>query len=278
MSEELQVQNEPQVELEEVIVSTPQAESTSQEPQGNAFEDRAREQGWRPKEEWEGDPEKWRPAKEFVERGELFGKIDTLGRDLKETKKVLRMLQDHHAKVRETEYKRAVDELKALQKRHLEEGNSDGYLETSEMLTDLKAEQKAREIYQEAVPQQQPADPRFTEWVDKNQWYARDAKMRDYADTLGMAYAQRHPELDPEEVLKYVTTEVKERYKDRFENPKRRQAGAVESPVASTPVNKKQKIELTDEERRVMNSFLRNNVMEKDVYLKELALSRGEKA
>ena len=42
-------------------------------------------------------------------------------------------------------------------------------------------------------------------------------------------------------------------------------------------MKKKQKIELTDEERRVMNSFLRNNVMEKDVYLKELALSRGEK-
>jgi len=104
---------------EEVIVAdsnveTPvvQATEQTQTTQVDSYESQAREQGWKPKEEYEGDPEKWKPAKEFVERGELFGKIDTLGKDLKETRKALKMLQEHHAKVKETEYKRAVDDLK----------------------------------------------------------------------------------------------------------------------------------------------------------------------
>jgi len=136
------------------VVDTP--EPTNAQPTSH-YEEDAREMGWRPKDEWEGDPEKWRDAKEFVERGELYGKIDTMGRELKETKKALKMLQEHHSKVKETEFKRAVDELKALQKKHLEEGNSDGYIETTELLTDLKAEQKARQVVQETTPKTTPA-------------------------------------------------------------------------------------------------------------------------
>ena len=56
------------------VVETQQVEQQST-PQVDPYEEAARKEGWRPKEEFEGDPEKWRPAKEFVERGELFGKI-----------------------------------------------------------------------------------------------------------------------------------------------------------------------------------------------------------
>ena len=184
------------------VVPEQQTETNTPEVVVDPYEAEAREQGWRPKEEFDGDPVKWRPAKEFVERGELFGKIDHLGKELKETKKALKMLQEHHAKVKDTEYKRAVDELKALQKKHLEEGNSDGYLETTELLTDLKAEQKAREVLEVNQPQQ--PDPRFIAWVDQNKWYSKDPEMRQYADVLGTGYASANPGLDPEDVL-YVS-------------------------------------------------------------------------
>ena len=90
-----------------------QVEQTSNEPVTETtvdpYEAQAREQGWRPKEEFEGDASKWRPAKEFIERGELFGKIDSMGKELKETRKALKMLQEHHSKVRETEYANALN-------------------------------------------------------------------------------------------------------------------------------------------------------------------------
>ena len=268
MSEELQsvgtaIPNEGAPTTQQAVVEDTQPDS---------YEERAREQGWRPKEEWDGEEDKWRPAKEFVERGELLGKIDTLGKDLKETRKALRMLQEHHTKVRETEYKRAVDELKALQKQHLEAGNSDGYLETTELLTDLKAEQKAREVVDSSVPKQ--PDPRFLSWVDQNKWYAQDQQMREYADAIGMGYAQKHPEIDPEDVLKFVASEVKERFKDKFKNPNRNKPSTVEGTGSTAPA-KTAKFSLTDEEERVMKTFVRTGAMTKEAFIEEVKRMRG---
>jgi len=262
MSEELQ--NVPEEQTQTNTEPTPVVDS---------YEDQAREQGWKPKEEYEGDPDKWRPAKEFVERGELFGKIDIMGRELKETKKALKLLQEHNTKIKETEYKRAVDELKALQKKHLEEGNSDGYLETTELLTDIKAEQKAREVTAQNTPKQ--PDIRFTEWVDQNKWYSSDAEMRDYADVVGMGYAQKNPGLDPEDVLKFVTAQVKARYRDKFQNPNRNKPSTVEG-TNTTSSPKTNSFELTDDERKVMNTFIRTGAMTKEEYIAQVKQMRGK--
>ena len=81
------------------VIDTPQVTDNTPETNIDPYESQAREQGWKPKEEYEGDPNKWRPAKEFVERGELFTKIDSMGKELKETRKALKMLQDHHSNV-----------------------------------------------------------------------------------------------------------------------------------------------------------------------------------
>ena len=267
MSEELQA-----VQLD-VVPNIPVVETPESTPQVDPIEVEAREQGWKPKEEYEGDPTKWRPAKEFVERGELFGKIDHMGKELKETRKALKMLQDHHTKVRETEYNRALTELKALQKKHLEEGNSDGYLETTELLTDLKAEQKAREVVQQNVPNQ--PDPRFINWVSANKWYEKDAEMRKYADTLGAGYAASNPGIDPEEVLQYVTKEVRTRFSTKFVNPNREKPSTVEG--ASTGAANKSSFELTDDERKVMNTFVRAGVMSKEDYIAQVKQMRGVK-
>lgn len=249
-------------------------EQTQQQTPVDSYEEEARAQGWKPKEEFEGDPSKWRPAREFVERGELFGKIDSMGKELKETRKALKMLQDHHSKVKETEYNNALKELKALQKKHLEEGNSDGYLEATELLTDLKAEQKARQVAAEVVPKQ--PDQRFVTWANENKWYQNDQDMRQFADAIGIGYAQSNPGADPQVVLEYVTAQVKSRFKDKFVNPNRSKPSSVEG--ASTPAQSKDSsIELSEEERKVMNTFVRNNIMTKDEYIAELKKMRGTK-
>lgn len=239
----------------------------------DSYTQQAIEQGWKPKEEYQGEPDKWKPAKEFVERGELFKKIDTMGKELKETRRALQMLKEHHNKVKEVEYSKAVNELKQLQKKHLEEGNSDGYLETTELLTDLKAEQKAREVVQEVTPTQ--PDPRFVSWVTDNKWYNSDPEMRQFADAVGMGYAQTNRNLSPEEVLAYVTKEVKERFKDKFVNPNRTKSTLVGSSNTSAGTSTKNDIELTDDERRVMNTFIRTGVLTKEEYLTEIRRMRG---
>ena len=262
--------------LQAVQETAPEVQNEQQEPQqqpeaSNSYEEAARAQGWKPKEEFEGDPDKWRPAREFVERGELFGKIDSMGKELKETRKALKMLQDHHAKVKETEYQKALTELKALQKKYLEEGNSDSYLETTELLTDLKAEQKAREVTAQMAPQQ--PDPRFITWANENKWYNSDQEMRQFADAIGVGYAQSNPGLDPVEVLNYVTAQVKSRFKDKFVNPNRSKPNSVEG--ATTTAANKSSFELTEDERKVMNTFVRQGLMSKEEYIAEVKRMRG---
>lgn len=239
----------------------------------DSYELEAREQGWKPKEDYQGDPAKWKPAKEFVERGELFKKIDSMGKELKETRRALQMLKEHHTKVKETEYAKAVVELKSLQKKHLEEGNSDGYLETTELLTDLKAEQKAREVVESVTPTQ--PDPRFISWVEDNKWYNNNPEMRQYADSIGMGYASTHRNVSPEDVLIYVTKEVKERFKDKFVNPNRSKTTVVGSSNTSSSASNKHEIDLTDDERRVMNTFIRTGAMTKEEYIAEIKRMRG---
>lgn len=261
--------------VEQPNVEQTTVEQTTQEQaptQASLYEDKAREQGWVPKEEWTGDPEKWRPAKEFAERGELFGKIDTMGRELKETRKALQMLQQHHQQVKESEFKRAVEELKALQKKHLEEGNSDGYLETSELLTDLKAEQKAREVTAE-VQVNQP-HPDFVAWTQKEKWYNADIEMHDYADAVGLRYAQANPGLDPHEVLEFVSKQVRNRFKEKFTNPNRAKPSAVEG-ANNTESPKKGSFQLTADEKRVMHTFVKTGVMSEKEYIEELKKMRS---
>ena len=265
-------ENQPVVDIEQQT----EQEQTNQESKQSYYEVTAREQGRVPKEEYQGDPEKWRGAKEFVERGELFGKIDSMGKELKETRKALKMLQEHHSQVKEVEYKRAVEELKTLQKKHLEEGNSDGYLEATELLTDLKAEQKAREVVSAAAPQvpNQP-DERFVTWVAKEKWYESDKELREFADSVGLGYAGTHPGIDPAEVLKYVSVQVRKSFPQKFQNPNRNKPNSVEG--GSSPRANKETLELTEDERKVMNTFVRSGVMTKEAYIEELKKIRGTK-
>ena len=267
MDQEVQGTEAPEVIENETPESTVQT---------NPYEGEAREMGWRPKEEWQGEPEKWRDAKEFVERGELYGKIDTVSRELKETRKALKMLQEHHSKVKDVEFRRAVEELKLAQRKHLEDGNADEYLKTTELLTDIKAEQKARQVVEEVTPKQPQVDPRFIEWTKENTWYEKNMDMREYADIIGQGYAKSHPTVDPVEVLKYVTREVKVRFRDNFENPNRTKPNSVESG-STQQVKKKESIELDDEERKVMNTFIRQGVMTKEEFLEQVKLMRGSK-
>lgn len=43
--------------------------SEAQQPAADPYEDLAREAGWSPKDEWKGDPEKWRDPREFIKYG-----------------------------------------------------------------------------------------------------------------------------------------------------------------------------------------------------------------
>ena len=110
------------------------------EKQYSAIEQRAMEQGWRPKEEFQGDPEAFIDAPEFVRRGELFSKIEVTTRELKQVRQALDALKDHHSKVKETEYKRALASLEAARKQALVEGEHERFFALEEKIEEIKTD------------------------------------------------------------------------------------------------------------------------------------------
>lgn len=252
---------------------TPGSENPNTEtPKLTAAEEKAMEQGWVPQEEWEGDPEQWRPAKEFLDRGELFKKIEDQNRTIKEFKKALEDLKGHHAKTRDTEYKRALDTLKAQKVQAIEEGDAQSVVKIDDQIDLVKEEQRklATQAYEPAV---QELNPEFVAWTERNRWYERDDSMKLFADALGQRLAAAGK--SPSAVLAEVERQVREEFPHKFKNPNRDKPGAVEGSVSKGGKAGGSTIQLSDDERRVMQRFVRTGVMTEKQYIDELKRVKG---
>jgi len=242
----------------------------------NPVEEKASEMGWMPKEAWVEagkDPGQWRSAELFVELEPLFGKIESLKREVRGTKQTLEAFKQHHAKVRETEYKHALEDLKTQKKLALEEGDAGAVVEIDEEIADTKTAINKAERDQ---IQASEIHPEFAEWVDNNSWYATNREMQAFADSLGRAYALANPTVAPQEVLKHVEKKVKQAYPDKFKNPAQSRVSSVEG--AKTPAKKAEAdFELNEDERRVMNKLVKNGVMSEKDYIAELKKVKGVK-
>lgn len=260
---------------EEQIVSNELEESSPEPEQDVSLEDRAREQGWRPKEEYDGDKSKWVSAETFVAKGELIEKIESLGKELKNTKKAMNMLQDHHKQVKEAEFTRAVNYLKQQKKQAYESGDVDKIIEIDEQIATVKETQKKQT---EIVSQQeQEVHPEFTDWVSNNHWYSNDTELREAADGIGLSHAKSNPNKSPSQVLDFVTKKIKVLYPEKFTNQNRNRPSAVEGAgnSAGRRASSGADLDMSEEELKVMNTFVRQGIMTKDEYIKELKSVKG---
>ena len=260
--------SEEQLKEVEAPEATNEAKEATQEL--SDIEQKALDMGWRPKEEWDGEEDEFIDAKEYVRRKPLFDKIEHQSKELKEIRRALRDLQGHHAKVAEASYKKAYEDLKVQYKNALTEGDADKVTELTEQMTDMKAAEKVRQ----STPVQQAPDPRFLQWVEKNTWYAQDTEMRSTADQVGLAYANAHPDMAPEDVLKYVEGRIRKVFPEKFSNPNRSKPAPVDGGSRTKPI-REDDFSLTEDEQRVMRNLVRQGVLTEKQYKEEIKLKRG---
>lgn len=264
MTEEVKAE-EVKTEVAEVVVSP--------------TETNAREQGWVSQEEWEAegkDVDAWRPAKEFVDRGELYKSIHSTKRELKQTQAALGALQKHHAFVFEKAQKAALEELKR-EKRIAIKNEDFQKLESVEEDIDKLTEQQEAEKQefqkeQQAVAvQTQGIHPDFAAWQESNAWYTKDEDLREYADFKGIKYTQKNPGVDPKVVLEYVTKEVKKQFPDKF-GVRKAAPNAVLSVNKTNAANRKvlANDDLTESEADIMKDLVSSGVLTETQYRAEL--------
>ncbi len=237
------------------------------EPTANEVE--ARSSGWVPKEEYQGEENKWVDADEFVRRGPLFEKINTQNRELKEVKKALAQLATHHASVRETEYKRALDDLKAQKRDAFTEGDPDKIIDIDDKILEVKEAQKAFKDEQltEASREAKEIHPEFEAWINKNTWYTSNTLMKAAADALGTELAGKG--FTPSQVLIEVEKQIKAEFKHKFTNPNREKPNPVEG--TGKGVGGRSAYSPSGMERQIAERFVRQGVFKSvDDYYAEL--------
>jgi hypothetical protein len=210
-------------------------------------ETRAREMGWRPKEEWNGDPDAWRPADDFVRRGEeimpiVKARADRAERKLaehetKHQEEIKRIKSEFEDRTRRNEHmsqvalerqrKQIFDEYERRKDEAVRDGNKEAYDEAKRLqredLTDF--EQSVAPQYQEPEPTEpetkrpelppeirQPVEA----WIEKNAWFNRDADMNSLAQSVHNRLIREKPGMTLEENLEAVTREVRQRFPEKF--------------------------------------------------------------
>ena len=255
-------------ENNEIVTGTPETPDTPEVENHSPVQEEALSQGWVPKEEFDGDHERWVDAGEFLRRGELFRKIESQSKELKDVRKALAELAKHNAKISEVEYAKAIDALKTQKKEALSEGDAERVVDIDDKLDLVKDQQKQLQQQQvQEVVTNNEVHPELKNWINKNPWYESDPKMRKFADALGSSLAG---EMSPIEVLKEVEKEVKARFKEKFRNPNRDKPGAVEGNIARAGRSLEAELELSDVEKTVMKTLVDGGHITKDDYLKQL--------
>lgn len=256
-----------------------QVEQTKVEaPEPTEHEKRAMEKGWVPKDQWSGDPDTWRPAKDYLDRGELIGKIMAQGRQLEELRQAVTFLSEKEKKQFVAGYERAIEETKAQRNAFLREGEVLEAAELDDKLDMLK--EQAREAKQAIRSQAAPPGPSqtFISWAERNTWYNGRDHVSKFADDKGDEFKRANPSSTESEMLEYVEREVKKEYAHKFgtkaaPNPD----GDGRNPRGTSGKNSMSGIEasLTDLERTIMRTVLKTTPgMTKEQYLKDYSENR----
>lgn len=234
--------------------------------QDNLVEERALKMGWVPEESFKGDPSRWRPAAEFVERGEMLipilnKKIRTLEQRQKEKdESFTKYLNDVRGKL----HSQKVDEHESRKRQAVEDGDTDAY-------NRLSNEPPKNDI-PEYKPPEQPDDPVFDEWVSEHRWYETDYDKHQEAENYGRFLRNTQPDLVGRDYLDEVSKHVKE----KFSNPNRDKPSTVEGGTQKAKVaSGKLYNTLETEAKTAFNAFVRDGIFkntaeDREAYAKDV--------
>lgn len=246
MSEEQEelVNQAPEVELE---VAPKETAPTEQAPQLSAREREAMEMGWRPKDQWTGDPEDWVDARTFVRNGEFMGKIHNLNRQNKDLHKSLEDMKNMLSSAEQKGREAAIAELKSAKVQALQHGDYEKVASIDEQIMEAKAEAKV-------AAKQEVKDPYIEyaqeTWFKDNQWFAADSELRDEFETVIRGHiakgVQNGQAPDPEAAFKYATTRIKKMYPEKFGTKAPASQSVASSSMTTKPGPKKQQVSWSD--------------------------------
>jgi hypothetical protein len=225
-------------------------------------EARARSMGWTSKDEFKGDPSKWRDAAEFVERGEnllplVKAQNKRLEREVAELKQTTKEFAEHLSKTEQRAYERALETLKEQRKEALAAGDGDAFEKADEQIEQLKRDAAAKAAKHAEKKDDGGADPVYTEWESRNPWL-KDAELSDYAEFAAQKLRAGGERATGAEFLDLVAQKVKAQFPAKFTNPRRETAQAVEGAAPARRSGGKTFADMPAEARAACDRMAKN--------------------
>lgn len=255
----------------------------SPDPEVLAIEKEASRHGWVAKPYYKGDPDKWKPAQQYLDEGLRYNKnIKRELEDLKGKYAHLEKTGQAFAKYHEEQMARKDQDLKdAITEttRKLREAVRDGddnLADTLEARKELLQEERANLKKQETetAPQQeikspQTVDPVVAEWIDDgNEWFRDDADLRDYALRVGKEMRAGGETAQGRKMLNLVAERVREDFPRRFKKQQSTRQNQVETSEGSGVSSGSHTIhDLPAEDLALMKEFIAKGWTTKERFL-----------
>lgn len=181
------------------------------------YEVEAKRMGWKPADEFSGDPKHHIDAETFYNRAveympiakatirRLTDKIDGLERDIKRS-------ADFFSKAEKRAYERALQDIRAEQEAAVESGDVEAH---------RRAAAKLDKLEKPSVADPTEVDPtaraeEFADWGKANKWYATNTVMQSYADAQAAAIANKKGGVLDRDDLDAVSAKVRAKFEDEF--------------------------------------------------------------
>lgn len=232
----------------------------------NPIEQRALKMGWVPEDQFKGDPNNWRPADEFVERGEKM--IPILRANIRRMEKSQaerdKAFTDHLNLLRNNLRAQKLAEHEKQKRQAVDDGDTETYNRLS------------IDPPKDDIPEFNPPTPKtdavFDEWREENHWYQDDYEKHQEAENYGQFLRSSQPHLEGRDFLDEVSKHVRK----KFSNPNRNKPSAVDggtqkaSNRSGTLYNK-----LEAEAKAVFNNFVqqgifKNTADDREAYAKDV--------
>lgn len=231
----------------EVVEDAPERQDAVERTiNGRDYETDARKQGWKPQDEFDGPADKWRPAKEFVERGNedpriLRSRVDKLDKlyegvkrqwqsDLAAKEKEFNVRTERLNKVAELAMQRQRESYEAQIAVAKRQAAAEGDVERFDQIEAHEIQVKKAWAADDAEISKQPEaakhDPRTAaaapaaetqDWITKNStWFQKDRTLTDEAVAYESYLANAEPGLTLVERLEKTRAHVVGKFPSKF--------------------------------------------------------------
>ena len=182
-------------------------------PQLTEAEIKARQFGWKPQEDFKGDPTKWKSAEEFAKERE--NKIDELQGAIKRMEQAQQTIIDHQQRelerTRQEAYDKAVIDVNTRLADAIQNQDMDAVQNLIQARDNLVRVDESKRY----TPVQEDVVTTVNSWKQTNQWFEQDPDLTRYAKAYELELAQQNIPLQRR--LEMTTQKVKETFAYKFQ-------------------------------------------------------------